>query len=66
MALKRLCVTLDDVPQTLLPRTKAIFERLLRDQERIAHIAKGKIVFNVGDKSIVPVYEEQGEPIVAA
>ncbi len=48
------------------PRIKAMIMRLLRDSEEICRMTTGKVVFNMGGKSITPVYEKVGEPLDVA
>jgi hypothetical protein len=57
------CVFDNDMRRVPRPRTLAIIESLLRDEDTVARIVTGKVTFNIASDCIKPVYEISGESI---
>ncbi len=59
-------VIVNDVQYRPIPRVRAMIEQLLKDQDAIAHILTGKIIFHLGEKTVTPHYEMSGETITVS
>lgn len=52
-----LSVVINDIHYVPPPRVRAMIARLVRDADEIAAMSSGKITFNIGGKTITPIYE---------
>lgn len=63
---KSVCVIINDVQYSPPPIIQAIVARLIQDADEISLMHTGKLTFNLGEKTVKPVYEKVGETIVIA